>query len=148
MDHGDVRDPAVGTADRRDGRAAGRGWSPRLEDQYANADAIDTALGEWIERPALAECLTRMEACGVTASPIYDVADIIADPIYQELGDVISVEDDDLGPVRMQGVIPRFANHPGSVWRTGRRWARTTSTCCRTCSDSTTNVSRRCGSPA
>jgi crotonobetainyl-CoA:carnitine CoA-transferase CaiB-like acyl-CoA transferase len=29
------------------------------------------------------------------------------------------VDDADLGSVRMQGVIPRFANHPGGVWRTG-----------------------------
>jgi crotonobetainyl-CoA:carnitine CoA-transferase CaiB-like acyl-CoA transferase len=54
-----------------------------VEDQYANADAINTALREWIEQRSLEECLAAMEACGVTASPIYDAADIVADPIYQ-----------------------------------------------------------------
>ena len=58
--------------------------------------------------------------------------DIVDDPTYAELGDVITIEDRDLGPVRMQGVIPRLptirercgARDPASV--------RTTSTCCRT----------------
>ena len=32
---------------------------------------------------------------------------------------MITVDDPDLGPVRMQAVIPKMAAHGGSVWRTG-----------------------------
>jgi formyl-CoA transferase len=60
-----------------------------------------------------------MEAAEVVASVIYDVADIMSDKTYAERGDVITVQDPELGPVRMQAVLPHFANHTGRVWRTG-----------------------------
>ena len=62
-----------------------------------------------------------MEQLEVVASRIFSVEDILADQTYHERGDIITVDDADLGPVRMQGVIPTLTNHPGTVWRTGPR---------------------------
>lgn len=90
-----------------------------VELQAANKERMDRMLVEWIGARPAAESLARMEELGVTASRIFSVADILADPIYEELGDVVTVDDPDLGPVRMQGVIPRLTNHAGGVWRTG-----------------------------
>lgn len=90
-----------------------------VELQAANADRLDCALREWIGERSIDECMRRMEELEVTASPIFSVADIVADPIYAEREAVITVDDEDLGPVRMQGVVPRFVRHGGSVWRTG-----------------------------
>jgi formyl-CoA transferase len=59
-----------------------------------------------------------MEELEVVASPIYTVEDILADQTFRERGSVVEVEDQDLGPVRMQGVVPQLVNYPGSVWRT------------------------------
>ncbi|WP_253186469.1 CoA transferase [Streptomyces abyssalis] len=55
----------------------------------------------------------------VVASRVFDAADIAADPVYEEREDIVTVEDPDLGPVRMQAVIPHFRQNPGQVWRTG-----------------------------
>ena len=90
-----------------------------VELQAANADRIDRALREWIAQRSVDECMARMEELEVTASPIFSVADIVNDPVYAEREAVITVDDDELGPVRMQGVVPRFVRHGGSVWRTG-----------------------------
>jgi formyl-CoA transferase len=38
-----------------------------------------------------------------------------------ERGDIISIDDQDLGRVRMQGVVPMLHQRPGSVWRVGPR---------------------------
>jgi crotonobetainyl-CoA:carnitine CoA-transferase CaiB-like acyl-CoA transferase len=35
--------------------------------------------------------------------------------------DIVSVDDPDLGPVRMQGIIPKFSKTPGAVRCTGER---------------------------
>ena len=48
----------------------------------------------------------RWRTLEVVASRIFSAADILEDETYAELGDIITVDDDDLGPVRMQGVIP------------------------------------------
>jgi crotonobetainyl-CoA:carnitine CoA-transferase CaiB-like acyl-CoA transferase len=90
-----------------------------VELQTAQKDELDRRLSEWIGERKADECLVEMDRLDVTASRIFSVADIVEDPTYAELGDVISIDDRDLGPVRMQGVIPRLANHPGTVWRTG-----------------------------
>ncbi len=90
-----------------------------VELQREHSELLDTKLGEWVAARSIDECLERMDELEVTASRIFNVEDILKDETYQELGDVITVEDSQLGPVRMQGVIPRMTNHPGEVWRTG-----------------------------
>ena len=61
----------------------------------------------------------RSSPAEVVASRVFDAADIAADPVYAERGDIVTVDDPDLGPVRMQAVLPHFRQRPGQVWRTG-----------------------------
>ena len=63
-------------------------------------------------------CLQAMEDAGVVGSMVFDVDDILADPIFAERGSIVTVPDRDLGEVRMQGVVPEFVGDPGAVWRT------------------------------
>jgi crotonobetainyl-CoA:carnitine CoA-transferase CaiB-like acyl-CoA transferase len=87
--------------------------------QVERKDRLDTLLRDWVAaRPAEA-ALREMALREVTASRVYTAADILADPIYAEREDIVTVPDPELGPVRMQAVVPRLAQRPGSVWRTG-----------------------------
>lgn len=87
--------------------------------QFARRDRLDDLLREFVAARPSDEALDAMEAAGVVASIIYTVDDIVNDPTYAERGDIITVDDDELGPVRMQAVLPHFAHHKGSVWRAG-----------------------------
>jgi len=87
-------------------------------DQARNAVRLDRLVGEWIAQRPLAECVDVMKKLEVVASPIYTVEDILADETYRERENIVTVDDPDLGKVRMQNVIPKLANYPGSVWRT------------------------------
>jgi crotonobetainyl-CoA:carnitine CoA-transferase CaiB-like acyl-CoA transferase len=86
--------------------------------QTERRERLDRLVGEWIAERPLEECLKVMQDLEVVASPIYTVEDILNDPTFAENGNVVTLDDPDLGPVRMQGVVPRMTNHPGSVWRT------------------------------
>ncbi|MEU0073928.1 CoA transferase [Streptomyces sp. NPDC006332] len=87
--------------------------------QYAGRAELDDGLRAWVaERPA-AECLEAFTAAEVVASRVFSVADIADDPVYAEREDIVTVDDADLGPVRMQAVLPHFRQRPGKVWRTG-----------------------------
>ena len=86
--------------------------------QAGAADEIDAALGQWVATRSTEACLAAMREHHVTGERIFDMADIAADPIYAEREDIITVEDPELGPVRMQGVVPRLRQAPGRVWRT------------------------------
>lgn len=90
-----------------------------VSDQVARADELDARLREWVGERHTEECLAAMAAAEVVASRIFTVADILADPVYAEREDVVTVDDAELGPVRMQAVMPKLHCHPGAVWRTG-----------------------------
>lgn len=90
-----------------------------VEEQGAGRDYLDNHLREWIASRSAEDALREMHAHGIVAARVYSAADIVKDPTYAERNDVITVEDPNLGPVRMQAVIPKLLNHPGHVWRTG-----------------------------
>ena len=85
--------------------------------QAANAKRLDTLLGEWIATRTLDECLETMQRLEVVASPIFSVEDMITDQTFIERENIITVNDADLGDVRMQNVVPRLNNYSGKVWR-------------------------------
>lgn len=87
--------------------------------QVAGTQVLDDGLRVWMAERGTDECLAQMEAAGVVGAKVFDIDDILADPVFQERGSIVSVEDDELGTVRMQGVVPGFVTHPGGVWRTG-----------------------------
>lgn len=89
------------------------------ESQVAGTQELDDGLREWIARHDTEDCLRAMEEAGVVASRVYDMDDILADPIFQERKSIVTVPDADLGQVRMQGVVPTMVNDEGTVWRTG-----------------------------
>lgn len=86
--------------------------------QVERRQRLDGLVQDWIAQRPLEECLKVMQELEVVASPIFTVADILADETFEENGNVVTVEDPQLGPVRMQGVVPRLTNHTGKVWRT------------------------------
>ena len=87
--------------------------------QFERRDRLDDLLRAFIGERTAEVALELMGAAEVVASVIFDAGDIVNDPTYAEREDVITVDDRDLGPVRMQAVLPHFANYPGAVWRSG-----------------------------
>jgi crotonobetainyl-CoA:carnitine CoA-transferase CaiB-like acyl-CoA transferase len=87
--------------------------------QHAGRERLDDALRAWVGAREAAVCLKVLADAEVVASKVFTIADIADDPVYDERGDIITIDDAQLGPVRMQGVIPQFRVEPGQVWRTG-----------------------------
>lgn len=89
------------------------------EQQIVRKKVLDDGLRGWIAERTAVECLKTFEDREIVGSRIYTAQDILEDGIYRERNDIITIEDPDLGPMRMQAVIPSMTNHPGVVWRTG-----------------------------
>ena len=75
---------------------------------------LDKLLGEWISQRTLDECVETMKRLEVVASKIYNVKDILEDETFRERENIVTVDDPDLGKLRMQNVIPRLTNYTGS----------------------------------
>ena len=46
---------------------------------------------------------------------------VLADPQYRAIGTVLEIDDEDLGPLKMQNVLFRLSGTPGAIRWTGRR---------------------------
>lgn len=87
--------------------------------RVANRDALDDILAQTISQLDLQSLRTRLDGHEVGFSPIYDAADLFADPQFQAREAIVSVPDSELGTVRMQTVVPRFSQTPCTVRRAG-----------------------------
>ncbi len=86
-----------------------------------SADELDSIMTRWFLSVTFEDAMRQMVVFDVIAGPAYDISDIFRDEHFLAREDIISVEDDDLGPVRMQGVLPKFSRTPGRVRHPGLR---------------------------
>jgi crotonobetainyl-CoA:carnitine CoA-transferase CaiB-like acyl-CoA transferase len=76
---------------------------------------MDEIVSAAISRLRLNELRGLLHAHEVGFSPIYDAADIFADPHFIARETIVRVPDEELGEVRMQCVVPRFSETEVSV---------------------------------
>ena len=77
---------------------------------------VDAAVGGWFADRTRNEALATMREAGVTAGPVYTIADAVADAHFRARGIVVDVEDAELGTVPMHNIVPRLSR-TGGVWR-------------------------------
>ncbi|MCO6009945.1 CoA transferase [Actinoallomurus purpureus] len=85
-----------------------------------HADELDAAVAAWVGERTREEVLAEFEKAEAAVAPIYDVRDIMADPQLAALEAITTVDDPDLGPLRMQNVLFRLSATPGALRWTGR----------------------------
>lgn len=84
-----------------------------------NAEALDAIIAQWIGQYTLQEVTTIFDAQQVVAGPVLNIEDIFKDPQYLFRKNIIDVEDEDFGTVKMQNVVPLFSDTPGKVRHSG-----------------------------
>ncbi|MFF4485755.1 CaiB/BaiF CoA transferase family protein [Streptomyces sp. NPDC001544] len=93
-------------------------WFATGADRAAHADVLDEAVGGWIAGRTRTEVLAAFEKAEAAIAEIQDVRGVLTDPQYQALDTVTTVDDPELGPLRMQNVLFRLSATPGAI-----RWA-------------------------
>jgi crotonobetainyl-CoA:carnitine CoA-transferase CaiB-like acyl-CoA transferase len=91
------------------------------EGRVKHIDEVDGIVGDWIGARPLDEVMDAFEKAEAAIAPILDVEQFIADPQVRARGTVASLEDPDLGRLRMQGVFPLLSRTPGSIRHAGPR---------------------------
>jgi crotonobetainyl-CoA:carnitine CoA-transferase CaiB-like acyl-CoA transferase len=89
--------------------------------RLAHPDEAEQPVRDFIAARDLAECLSLFEAAEVTAAPIYDIDQFVADPHVQERQIVVEVPDEELGSLTLHNVIPRLSATPGALRRPAPR---------------------------
>ncbi|MGW1670926.1 CaiB/BaiF CoA transferase family protein [Streptomyces sp. NPDC002324] len=93
-------------------------WFASGAERARHADVLDEAVGAWIARHTREEVIEVFEKAEAAVAPIQDITDVMTDPQYRALDTVTTVDDPDLGPLRMQNVLFRLSATPGAI-----RWA-------------------------
>ena len=84
-------------------------------DRVRNADACEAPIAAFIAARTLAENMAVFEAAEVTAAPVYDIEQFLADPHVQARQIVAELPDSELGSVAMHNVVPRLSATPGKL---------------------------------
>ena len=96
----------------------------RFKDNAArleNKDALNEILQYWLGQRSLTQLLAQLVPAGGVVGPVYNSAQIVQDPHYQDREDVLRVDDPELGTTLMPGIIPKFSHTPGAVQYAGPR---------------------------
>ncbi|KIQ18994.1 CaiB/BaiF CoA transferase family protein [Rhodococcus sp. MEB064] len=96
-------------------------WFATGRQRAAHADLLDGYVGGWIGERTRDDVIAAFEAAGAAVAPVYKPSELLDDPQVNAIEMVTTVDDDDLGPVRMQNVMWRMGESPGSIRHTGRR---------------------------
>jgi crotonobetainyl-CoA:carnitine CoA-transferase CaiB-like acyl-CoA transferase len=95
-------------------------WFATGRERAQHADLLDGYVGAWIGERTRDEVGRLFSDAGAAVAPVYKPSELLADPQVQALQLITEVQDEDLGPVRMQNVMWRMSETPGSIRSTGR----------------------------
>jgi crotonobetainyl-CoA:carnitine CoA-transferase CaiB-like acyl-CoA transferase len=87
----------------------------RLVDRARHADEVNGLVAEWTSALPAAEIERRCIDHDVPVATAYTAADIASDPHMLARGDLVTVVDSTIGPLRQQAPFPRFVGEPVPV---------------------------------
>src|SRR6201996_40853 len=84
-------------------------------DRVRPIDECDGIVAAWIAERSLADNMAVFEAAEVTATPIYEVDQLLEDPHVAARGVLVEAPDEEAGSVVMHNIIPRLSETPGQL---------------------------------
>jgi len=85
-------------------------------DRVRHRALVDGAISEWFASRNSIDALNVMREEGATVGPIYNIADAMADPHFDDREIIVDVEDAEFGTLPMHNIVPRLSATPGT-WR-------------------------------
>jgi crotonobetainyl-CoA:carnitine CoA-transferase CaiB-like acyl-CoA transferase len=96
-------------------------WFSSAGERVRHAEMIDRPVAQWIRQRPLTVVVEAFQAAGAALAPICDMGQLMQDPHVLARGSVTTIEDADLGPLKMQNLFFRLSETPGAIRHGGRR---------------------------
>lgn len=84
------------------------------------ATEVDQLVADWVATRTLADAMQVFEQAEVTAAPVYDGEQLLADEHLRERGYFVELDDPEFGRTTVQGPVARLSETPGEVRNLGR----------------------------
>lgn len=85
------------------------------------AEEIDGIVAAWMLERTQEEALAILHECEVAAGPINDIEQFFHDPHVIDRESIATLDDPDLGKLRIPGIAPHFYRTPGKIQFAGRK---------------------------
>jgi crotonobetainyl-CoA:carnitine CoA-transferase CaiB-like acyl-CoA transferase len=86
-------------------------------DRVRNSEECEAPIAAFIAARTLDEALAAFEAAEVTAAPVYDAEQFMADPHVLSREILVDMPDSEMGRVPMHNVVARLSKSPGRLRR-------------------------------
>jgi crotonobetainyl-CoA:carnitine CoA-transferase CaiB-like acyl-CoA transferase len=96
-------------------------WFASARERVRRADHLDRIVADWIRAREFDEVMAAFQEGGAAIAPIYDMEQVVNDPHVQATEMITTVDDEDLGPLKMQNLAFRLMESPGRIRFAGRR---------------------------
>lgn len=95
-------------------------WFHSGRGRAEHGDLLDTFVADWIQDKTRDEVIDAFEGAEAAIAPVYDVAELMEDPHAVATEMFTTIEDPDLGPLKMQNLMFRMSETPGQLRYPGR----------------------------
>jgi crotonobetainyl-CoA:carnitine CoA-transferase CaiB-like acyl-CoA transferase len=85
------------------------------------AQEIDDIVAQWMLQRSQEQALKILHDCDVAAGPINDIEQFFQDPHVVARASIATLDDPDLGKLRIPGIAPHFYRTPGNIRWAGRK---------------------------
>ncbi|MGH7987530.1 MAG: CaiB/BaiF CoA transferase family protein [Candidatus Binataceae bacterium] len=92
----------------------------RMHARVANRDAINAIVAEWIGLHTRDELMRICLQAEIPCGPVNSIADIFADPHFAARGNLMKIEDAEVGELVLPSIVPRLSRTPGQITHLGR----------------------------
>lgn len=89
------------------------------DERLRNTDEVERMVSEWMVNHDSKEILGLFEKNEATAGIVFDVKDMFEDEHFKARENIVTVEDSELGPMKMHGVYPNFSDSPPEMKHSG-----------------------------
>jgi len=83
-------------------------------DRVRHRDEVNDIVAAWVMERNRDEVLETFQDAGITASPVYDVRDVIVDPHVLAREVLVDLPDEDVGTAPHHNIPPRLSSTPGT----------------------------------
>jgi len=100
---------------------ANQPWFTAAGERVKHWEMIDAPVTEWIGERPFVDVSVAFQKAGAALAPVYNIEQLMDDPHVQDRDMITTIEDEDLGPQKMQNLIFRMGATPGTIQHGGRR---------------------------
>jgi crotonobetainyl-CoA:carnitine CoA-transferase CaiB-like acyl-CoA transferase len=96
-------------------------WFSSAAERVQRAHIIDPPVAAWIRERDFEEVSAAFQEAGAALAPVYDIEQLMNDEHVRERQTITTIQDEDLGLLKMQNLMFRLDRTPGAIRHGGRR---------------------------